>query len=84
MTTEPYRPQHDPLDALDADLDAVDHCLVHHFIRAHGRRPTRPELDDLRARASESPRVPGPRHAAAPAGLARSWRREVARLVHRI
>ena len=81
MATEPDLPQQAPVDA---ELDAAYHCLVHHFIRAHGRRPTLDELADLRALSPEPPRVPGPRHAAAPPGLARSWRREVARLVHRI
>ncbi|NYE37622.1 hypothetical protein F4692_002755 [Nocardioides cavernae] len=58
-----------------------DHCLVHQFIRTHGRRPTDAELEDMGASTAGS--TPG-RHLAAPSGLAWLLRREVARLVHRL
>jgi hypothetical protein len=70
-TTGPARP-----------VSAEEHCLVHHFIRAHGRRPTADELDELVRRAVV---VPAPRrHAATAPSLAQSLRRELARLVGRL
>ena len=58
---------------------AVDHCLVHHFIRNHGRRPLPTELAMLEG-------CPGGRSAEQPDGsaLARATLRRVAQLVHRL
>ena len=57
-----------------------DHCLVHHFIRATGRRPTADELVALR----RQPHVPRPRDEVVPGALSHAPRREVARLIHRL
>jgi hypothetical protein len=64
-------------------VTAEDHCLVHHFIRTHGRRPSASELQLLRRR------MPVPQARAVP-----SWapampvlgvlRRGVAKLVSRL
>ncbi|MGF9753759.1 hypothetical protein AAII07_01025 [Microvirga sp. 0TCS3.31] len=63
-----------------------DHCLVHHFIRMHGRRPTAEELSALRpgpaAIAATAP-APPPQHTAMPGGLTAAVRRELAKLVTR-
>jgi hypothetical protein len=60
--------------------DEDDHCLVHHFIRATGRRPTADELLDLR----QQPRVPRPGYVAVTGVLSRVVIREFARLIHRL
>ncbi|MFC7725509.1 hypothetical protein ACFQW6_10350 [Nocardioides sp. GCM10028917] len=62
-----------------------DQCLIHHFIRVHGRSPHADELDALREQATVPAEQPGK---AVPVGLAVSstahgFRRELARLVHR-
>lgn len=57
-----------------------DHRLVHHFIRATGRRPSADELQAMR----RHPRVPRPREPVTPGVLAQAVRREVARLIHRM
>ncbi|HEV2797924.1 MAG TPA: hypothetical protein VGV65_09920 [Nocardioides sp.] len=57
-----------------------DHCLVHHFIRATGRRPTDDELVALR----QQPRVPRPRDPVVTGVLTQTVRREVARLILRL
>lgn len=64
-----------------------DHCLVHHFIRTHGRRPSADELMSLRGGGAAVPPVVPPVvptvHAATPAAVAQALRREVARLLAR-
>ena len=69
-------------DELTPLATAEDHCLVHHFIRRHGRRPTAEELAALEAPIG----VPAPRlpRDAQTHGLAHALRREVARLVARL
>jgi len=64
------------------DVDApgpVDHCLIHQFIRVHGRRPSREELAALygqpRSRPAGNMRVP---HVST-----RSIRRAIAQMVSR-
>jgi hypothetical protein len=60
-----------------------DQCLVHHFIRAHGRRPKPDELRALREEvvvAAGHSREDGPTASTSHHGL----RRELARLVHRL
>jgi hypothetical protein len=57
-----------------------EHCLVHHFIRTTGRRPT---VDELRA-LREQPSVPRPRGAVVADAIPQALRREVARLIHRL
>ncbi|CAN0425830.1 unnamed protein product [Phaeothamnion confervicola] len=61
---------------------AQDHCLVHPFIRRHGRRPTAEELADLVGTTV----VPAPRASrdGQAHGLVHALRREVARLVARL
>lgn len=61
--------------------DYDEHCLVHHFIRSTGRRPTADELRALR----QQPRVPRPRPTAVVPGVhLQVMLREVARLIHRL
>jgi hypothetical protein len=67
-----------------ASPDAADQCLVHHFIRSHGRRPTETELTRLRLDLAARVPVPAPRRSSTPAGLLPALRREVARLVSRL
>jgi hypothetical protein len=60
-----------------------DQCLVHHFIRAHGRRPQPDELRAVREEvvvAAGHPREDGRAASTSHHGL----RRELARLVHRL
>ncbi len=61
-------------------VDYDEHCLVHHFIRATGRRPTADELVAL----GQQPHVSRPRDAAVTGVLSQVVRREVARLIHRL
>lgn len=61
-----------------------DHCLVHHFIRTHGRTPDADELRLLRQSWAASAAVPGPRPAADHPAFPQALRREVARLIHRL
>lgn len=68
----------DPVEP--AGLD--DHCLVHQFIRTHGRRPTTEELRAL-AGLTVAPAVvprPGTTRSRGLSGV----RRELARFVHRL
>lgn len=60
-----------------------DHCLIHHFIRAHGRVPSADELRALREQGTvpdEQPRQGGGVSRTPAPGL----RRELARLMHRL
>ena len=57
-----------------------EHYLIHHFIRATGRRPTADELLGLR----QQPRVPRPWDGVVTGALSQAVRREVARLIHRL
>jgi len=60
-----------------------DHCLVHHFIRVHGHRPSAEELYAiLHADAATAPASPA-QHAAMAGGLTAAVRRDVAKLVTR-
>ena len=59
-----------------------DHCLVHQFIRTHGRRPTGEELRALQERADVVPPVVIRPRASASAGLS-GVRRELSKLVNR-
>jgi hypothetical protein len=70
-------------DELTSPAQAEDHCLVHHFIRTHGRRPTADELADL---VGTRVAPPAPRVSDAARGPSRlhAMRREVASLVSRL
>lgn len=76
-----------PHPTILASID--DHCLIHHFIRLHGRAPSTDELAALRngetaptldARLAQA----DPVRPAAPGGLNRGVRREIARLINRL
>ena len=54
-----------------------DHCLVHHFIRTHGRRPSPDELRALHEHADAA------RHTVPASAITRAVRRELAKLVSR-
>ena len=60
-----------------------DHCLIHHFIRAHGRVPRADELRALRAQGTVSAEHPRQGRAVS-STAAHGLRRELARLVHRL
>ncbi|GAA1435034.1 hypothetical protein GCM10009641_30060 [Mycobacterium cookii] len=69
-------------DELTPLATAEDHCLVHHFIRQHGRRPTAEELTALAPPVVvPAARPPGDAQAH---GLVRAVRRDVARLLSRL
>jgi hypothetical protein len=68
-----------PVDDQSAPAPHDDHCLVHHFIRTHGRRPDDDELQALRERVA----VPRPRRSGPPL-LSQALRREAARLIQRL
>ena len=72
----------DPVEPTGLD----DHCLVHQFIRIHGRRPTAEELSSLADGAvAVPPRVPPvvpPARRSTP-GAVSGLRRELARLINR-
>ena len=64
-----------------ADLHEIDdHCLVHHFIRIFGYRPSADQLQALR----ESGLVARVRHDSPPLNLPRVVRRQAARLIHHL
>jgi hypothetical protein len=60
-----------------------DHCLVHHFIRTHGRRPSAEELSALQDRAAMTVPASPPQHTPVAGELMAAVRREVAKLVNR-
>ena len=72
---------HAPDPGEPAGLD--DHCLVHQFIRTHGRRPTAEELRTLGDRPVEAPPVVQPPRSTTSRALS-GVRRELARFVHRL
>lgn len=64
-------------------VTSEDHCLVHHFIRTHGRRPSASELQLLRRRmpVPQARAVPTRATAKPVLGL---LRRSAAKLVSRL
>lgn len=82
------------MHADDLGSDLPDPCLVHHFIRVHGRRPDADELSEIERHTDPygddvvPPNTPGPLNASATARettpLPWVLRREVARLLGRI
>jgi hypothetical protein len=70
-------------DAQTSLTQPDDHCLVHHFIRTHGRRPTADELAGITATVVVPPAPRSATEMPAPS-LVHTMRREVARLVNRL
>jgi hypothetical protein len=66
-----------------SSLGVDDHCLVHHFIRANGRRPSADELLTLSKQLLVSA-GPDHRRGQSSGSLPQALRREVARLIHRL
>jgi hypothetical protein len=65
-----------------AGLD--EQCLIHHFIRAYGRRPSTEELSAFRSAGATRAPTPSRQHMAMSGALAGTVRREFAKLVTRL